>query len=37
MHEREPVGILARLQRRLLHKAPYGKVRQQEPVRFLPY
>src|ERR1700686_2995173 len=35
--EGEPVGILARLQRRFMHQSAYGEVRQQEPVKFLPH
>ena len=37
MHEREPVGILARFQRRFMHQPPHGKVRQQQRVEFLPH
>src|ERR1035437_4602266 len=35
MEEREPVGIFAHLQRRLVHQSAHRKVRQQEPVKFL--
>src|SRR5579859_2249882 len=37
VNEGEPVRIFARFQRRFMHQAPHGKVRQQEPVEFLAY